>query len=390
MRLRPGIFTRIKANNEVEAHANVMPGKGVSHRYFFEPETSVFRINVGQSKVPLLPILKAMGTPDNKIREAWGNDIFAINQKHDSPHVVDKLYRKLVRKADPDLPIESKAQALTAEMLKMEMDPEVTKRTLGKPYASLTADAILDTTRKLLAVNKREADPDDRDHLAFQNLMGPEDLIAERIGKDRTTLMKLLWHSTNKGNLSNIQPGSFTNSIMATFRTSGLGQAAEEVNAAELVDHQGRITRLGEGGIGDAQRVPMESRSVHPSQMAFVDPIKTPESFKAGVDLRTAYGVQKGSDGRFYAPFNDPKVPGRKIYKSPQELADLTVAFPGELSSNKPYVQAMIKGKLGFVSRDKIDIELPSRENVVTGSPSTQRTSTACSVSSTKRVQSGN
>lgn len=705
MRLRPGIFVRIKANGEVEAHANFMPGKGVIHHYFFEPETSVFKINVGQSRVPLLPVLKAMGVPERQIRNAWGNEIYAINAQHDSPHVIDKLYERLVRRADPRAPHETKSQALAQELNRMELDPEVTKRTLGTPYKNLTADAILATTKKLLAVNKREADPDDRDHLAYQHLMGPEDLIAERIGKDKMTFHKLLWHASSRSNLEHIQPGSFTKAVMAAFLTSGLGQAAEEVNAAELLDHQGRITRLGEGGIKDAQSVPEEcydeetevftyngwkpwsevtsdtrlaclmngqlefhkpirlmkyghdgpmygaktrtinylvtpnhqmwcrsygtndgtwkkefaqdvhgkyrqfqiahspyvgnpfitsysppevdgarivyrnipigdwaelvgwiiaegnidkyalaeskkykfsisqcnlanpdkvqriagllakigipfsyrghnfsfvskqlgvyfsdlgvlahekhlphdfidwpvqarrrlfdslvagdgheksngvrtytssskklmeqvsmlatslgtavrecnsarkyensnhrdsyscrtllsqaegityrkglkayytthykgpvycaevpgglllvrrqkqvplwcgnSRNVHPSQMAFVDPVKTPESFKAGVDLRTAFGVQKGTDGRLYAPFHDPRR-GRTVYRSPQELSDLVVAFPGELETGRPMVAAMSRGKLRYVPRNQIDLVLPTMEN---------------------------
>ena len=53
LRLRPGVFTRVQANGELEAHVNVMPGKGVAHRIFMEPDTGVFRLKVGQSKMPL-------------------------------------------------------------------------------------------------------------------------------------------------------------------------------------------------------------------------------------------------------------------------------------------------------------------------------------------------
>ncbi len=290
MRLRPGIFTRIKSNGEAEAHVNVLPGKGASHRYFFEPESSLFKINVGQSNVPLLPILRTMGVTDDQLRKAWGNEIFALNKKHDSQHVIDKLYTRLVRRGDPSAPPETKAKALAAEFAKMEVDPEVIKRTLGKPHTNLTSEAILDTTKKLLAINRREAEPDDRDHLAYQTLLGPEDLIAERVAKDRNTLNNLLWHASAKGNLSNIQPGVFNKSIQAAFLSSGLGQAAEEVNAAELLDHQGRITRLGEGGIASAQAVPAESRTVHPSQLAFVDPVKTPECVPSYCEVMTSNG----------------------------------------------------------------------------------------------------
>jgi DNA-directed RNA polymerase subunit beta len=242
----------------------------------------------------------------------------------------------------------------------MEMDPEVTKRTLGTAYKNLTADAILATTKKLLAVNKLETEPDDRDHLAFQTIHGPEDLISERIGKDRQTMNKMHWFATNKGNLGHLQPGMFSRAIRAAFTQSGLGQAAEEVNAAELVDHQGRISRLGEGGIGgNVQAIPLESRSVHPSQLAFIDNLKTPESFKAGVDLRTAYGVKKSNDGRLLAPFRDVKT-GKITYKTPQQLTDMVVAFPNELNSRNPMIAAMNKGKMGYVPRDQVDVELTS------------------------------
>lgn len=294
LRLRPGVFTRIKSNDEIEAHVNTIPGKGVSHRYFFEPENSTFKINIGQSKVPLYPLLSAMGVTDQQVKDAWGSEIAAVNKQLDSPHVVNKLYDRIVRKPDNSLSLEDKKKALVHEFTKMEMDPEVTTRTLGKPYSRLTPEVILATTKKLLAVNRREQEPDDRDHLAYQILMGPEDLLAERIGKDRKSLNRLLWDATNKGNLDKVQPGIFTKALMASFISSGLGQAAEEVNAAELVDHQGRVTRLGEGGIPSVQAIPEESRSVHPSQLGFMDSVKTPETFKIDPNFPQYFMTKKG------------------------------------------------------------------------------------------------
>ena len=61
MRLLPGVFTRIRGNGEIEAHTNVMPGKGLSHRYFFDPDKGIFYIRVAQSKTPLVSLLSAMG-----------------------------------------------------------------------------------------------------------------------------------------------------------------------------------------------------------------------------------------------------------------------------------------------------------------------------------------
>src|SRR5262245_1490981 len=41
-RLRPATFVRQKENGELEAHANITPGKGPSHRYFLDPVKGVF------------------------------------------------------------------------------------------------------------------------------------------------------------------------------------------------------------------------------------------------------------------------------------------------------------------------------------------------------------
>jgi len=42
----------------------------------------------------------------------------------------------------------------------MHLDDVVTSRTLGKPYKNLSVDAIIDATKKIVAINKREAEPD--------------------------------------------------------------------------------------------------------------------------------------------------------------------------------------------------------------------------------------
>jgi hypothetical protein len=50
MRLKPGVFTRRKQNGELESHVNV--SRGFSHRIFMDPATGVFRVAIGQAKMP--------------------------------------------------------------------------------------------------------------------------------------------------------------------------------------------------------------------------------------------------------------------------------------------------------------------------------------------------
>jgi DNA-directed RNA polymerase subunit beta len=363
MRLRSGIFTRIKDNGEIEAHANILPGKGVSHRYFLEPEKGIFYIRIGQAKIPLMPLVKALGAKDSQLQEAWGNELWQTNAQKDDPSNLNKLYQRLVRKADPEAEHTDKITAIKEVIEKMELDEEVTQRTLGAPYKNLGLDSILATTRKLLAVSRGEEDVDDRDHLAFQTIMGPEDLFSERIAKDYGGIRRnTLFRSSFRGNLDVVQPGMLTRQLEAALLSSGLGQSLEEINPADIFDKQNRISRLGEGGIPSIDAVPDEARAVQPSHMGFVDPVRTPESFKVGVDVHIANKVRKGRDGRFYAPFTDRRT-GKTVWKSPQDLADLTVAFPREMEKTTKRVAAMRGGKLKFVNKKDVDLVLPNFEN---------------------------
>ena len=364
LRLRPGVFTREKENGELESHVNTLPGKGRSHRYYMDPKTGEFQIQIGQAKIPLMPLLKTLGVQDKQIREAWGNDITAVNMQKGDAGTLDKLYNRLVFKPDPGADQIAKIKAIAGEFSKTELDEEVTKRTLGKPYKNLTPDAILDITKKLIAVNRKEADSDDRDSMTYQQVFGPEDLISERFVKDKTALRQLLWKATAKKSLDHIPSGVFNKSIAAALIGSGLGSSLEEINPAEIFDHQTRVTRLGEGGIGSLDAVPAESRSVQPSHFGFIDYLRTPESGKVGVDMRFAAGARKSAQNlhTFVVPVKNAQT-GETEYKTPQELADMPLMFPGEEKSDLPMVAALVNGKIKYVPKKDVNYTVPNMDN---------------------------
>ena len=364
LRLRPGVFTREKENGELESHVNTLPGKGRSHRYYMDPKTGEFQIQIGQAKIPLMPLLKTLGVQDKQIREAWGNEITAVNMQKGDAGTLDKLYNRLVFKPDPKADQIAKIKAIAAEFSKTELDEEVTKRTLGKPYKNLTPDAILDITKKLIAVNRKEADSDDRDSMTYQQVFGPEDLISERFVKDKTALRQLLWKATAKKSLDHIPSGVFNKSISAALIGSGLGSSLEEINPAEIFDHQTRVTRLGEGGIGSLDAVPAESRSVQPSHFGFIDYLRTPESGKVGVDMRFAAGARKSAQNlhTFVVPVKNSQT-GETEYKTPQELADMPLMFPGEEKSDLPMVAALVNGKIKYVPKKDVNYTVPNMDS---------------------------
>lgn len=364
MRLRPGVFTREKDNGELEAHVNTLPGKGRSHRYYMDPKTGVFKMQIGQAQIPLMPLLKTLGVSEQDIRKAWGNEITAANMEQGDAGTIDKIYQRLAYKADSNLDQLGKIKAIAAEFAKTEFDEDVTKRTLGTAYKTLTPEAVLDITKKLIAVNRKEADSDDRDSMAYQQVFGPEDLIAERFVKDKANLRQLLWKATAKKNLDHVPTGVFNKAITAALIGSGLGSSLEEINPAEIFDHQTRVTRLGEGGIGSLDAVPAESRSVQPSHFGFIDYLRTPESGKVGVDMRFARGARKGNDGKIYMPVKNIQT-GAIEYKTPQEIADTPLAFPGEERSDLPMVAALVGGKLKYVPKDQAQYTAPDMDSTL-------------------------
>lgn len=290
-RLLPGVYTRIRDNGEVEAHANILPGKGQSHRYYLDPEKGTFRIRLGQGTVGLMPLLKAMGASKEQLMEAWGRDLYASNFTADDPQEYRKLKEKFLTPKELQGDENQQREALVKKFQTMELSPEVTKRTLGREHANITLDTILDLTKRLIRVSKKEEDPDDRDSLPFQQFFGPEDLFAERISRDKDNVRRtLLWKMSQKGNLRNMPSSALSKQLYAALLTSGLGIAAEEINTAELLDKTTSVTRLGEGGIPSIDSIPDEARSVQPSMFGFIDPLRTPECYDEKTEVMTKSG----------------------------------------------------------------------------------------------------
>lgn len=363
-RMLPGSFTRRRKNEELEAHINVLPGKGLSHHYGLDPDRGVFQLRALQAKIPLMPVLRAMGATDHQLREAWGDEILQRNLSvGEDGYAMKRVADRFLKAQEREGPEHEQRAKIRAAFERMELDPEVTRRTLGTPHKNVNLQMMIDTTSKMLRVARGEQDPDDRDHLAYQRVMGPEDLMAERAGRDLGGVRrKLLWKFAKEGNLSKMPSGVLTPQLEASLLHSGLGQALEEVNAGEILDKNTRISRMGEGGIGSLDAVPDEARALHSSHLGFLDPVKVPESSRIGVDTYLARGARKGADGKLYAQFRNVRT-GQLEWKTPQELADVPVAQPGALNSKTRRVQAISGGRERYVPRNQVAYELPSFED---------------------------
>lgn len=359
-RLLPGVYARQKDSGEFESHVNVVKG-GPSFRIFMEPKTGEFRMSLGQSSLRLYPILRAMGVPDKDMQAAWGGDILAANStKTEDPRALHTLYAKLTRKrAAADIGSDQLNETIKSALEKMELNPDVTQRTLGKPYKNVTPAVILRASQKLLNISKGLEETDDRDSLANQHLMSVEQLLAERFLRDSGRVgAQLLWKATLRGDLSGIPHGALNPHINSVFYGSGLSSALEEINPMDAMDQNMRVTRMGEGGIPSYDAIPINARGVQPSYLGYVDPVKTPESLSAGVDNRLAYGIRRDKDGAIYSRMINVKT-GKQEWVPAAKAANSVLAFPGELDIAKKEgsktVRALINGRFRNVPIDKVD-----------------------------------
>jgi DNA-directed RNA polymerase subunit beta len=377
LRMKPGVFHRQKDSGDLEAHVSTLPGKGVPHRLFLDPKTGVFRIRVEQANLPLVPLLQAMGMKDADFREMWGSDLAAVNLQKSTGADVSKLYRKIVRNGKSDDP-NTQRQELAAAMQNTLLDPDVSRQTLGQPFDRVSTDSIRASTRKLLAIQNRDnpdylskhgleaASQDDRDHLAYMMLHGPEDMIAERLGRGSRMLKQVLWKSGRRNNLDHVTAGMFDRDVRSAYLGSGLGQTSESINPLQVFEQQMRVSRLGQGAIANKSAVPSSSRAVQPSYLGAIDLITTPESESAGVDIRMVRNLRKGRDGEMYQRVRDVRT-GELVWKQPKELQDAVVAFPraekNAFETNAGMrVPAMRGGKASYVPADSVQYQLPHME----------------------------
>jgi len=127
LRLRSGPYSRRKDNGGLETHFNVLPGSGRAFRVHLEPETGVFKMQVGQSHLPMYPILRAIGMNDEKLEKVWGRDLLNAN-KIDDPRAITKAYERFVRDKEPD---ETPEVGLKRAFNGFQLDDEIVESNLG-------------------------------------------------------------------------------------------------------------------------------------------------------------------------------------------------------------------------------------------------------------------
>ena len=369
LRLQPGVYTRQKANGKYEAHVNVQQGTGDIFKVFMDPATGVFNVHRRGRGMRLYPLLRAYGITDEELNDTWGKELVTRNRAASSGSLVARshttTFGKQAQEKDQDDVVEyvslspEQAEVMKADFGKMQLDPEATSLTLGKPYAAVDGQMLKDTATKLLRLSQGKVQPDNRDSLEFQRVYSSPELFADRVIRDGGRIARnLLWKATNKGNLDFLPAGALDPHIDGVFRESRLAQYVEGSSPMDLADTVSRITRIGEGGIASLDATPLESRLVQHSYHGFIDPVRSPESSRVGVDTYLAQGVRKGSDGQLYNKFVNPRT-GKMEWVSAKQASVLNITTPDQLVSGNKYVAALDPEGVRFVKREDIDLVVP-------------------------------
>lgn len=364
LRMKPGVYTRRRRDEGIEAMFNLEHGS--NFRMSMDPEKGTFNLDFGTTSVPLYPVLNKLGVSSKDLAKYWNKGLIEANQatagKNPEKHL-DKLFKHVVSPYKQE-GVEDKAAAVREAFERATMNPEVNKRTLGESFSNITPTALLATSKKLLQAHQQNLDYDERDSLAYKRIYSIDDFVAERIKLDARNLKGKVTYKLNRtiGDKPEIKrvlpPGVFTKGITSFLSTSSLAQNPDQINPLEMLDSSTKVTSLGEGGIETDRAIPLESRRLHTTQAGFLDPVRTPESSHAGVDLRATMFSSRDKEGNLYVTLRNKK--GKIEHVPITQVVDKAVAFPDMNLGKEKTVDSIRDGRLAHTRAKDIDYQIPN------------------------------
>jgi DNA-directed RNA polymerase beta subunit len=264
----------------------------------FDTTTNKYKAKLGQSFIPLYPLLKSLGASDKEMVSAWGEKIFTAN-KSERPTDYFKLSEKLARAPRTDNQ-QTAIEAIQAYAKTAKVDPNITKLTMGHAYENLSHGLLLDTSKKILSSYQGKTEPDDLENLLFKEIRSVEDMLQDRLGskKEQDGLKRMLTrHLGRKTSIrSLIDFKKLTSPVESFFTSDNRTATSEQYNPIHMIAEQNKLTIHGTGGITSSHAVSQSLREVHPSHIGFIDPVHTPECYDGMTEVFTKSGWKKWTD----------------------------------------------------------------------------------------------
>jgi DNA-directed RNA polymerase beta subunit len=280
LRLKPGVYTRIQENGELESQVNLARGK--NFKIFLDPKTGLFTMRVGTANMKLYPILSGLGVDHSKLTSIWGKELADKNSKGRYDEEIQKAHAAFFKEKAPST-AEAVANLTNYFQNNTEIWPDTTHRTLGQSFKAVSGDLLLATSKKILSVTRGEEKPDERDSLEFKTIHDIEDMLSERIDKQAVRLTNNIKRNLDRRDeIKHIISANTFGSHMDTFFTgsdeySSITSVTPQTNPVSMIGEVNKLTIMGPGGIGTTQAVTMDARNIHPTSYGFIDPVHTPE-----------------------------------------------------------------------------------------------------------------
>jgi len=356
-RLRSGVYTKLNRLGEPVADFNLAKGRNFS--VVLDPASSRFDLKYANTHVPLYPVVKhVFGYPSL----GMGDESFNTPMSEEQEFTALRTLHAEVLAGKP-VPEENGAlvSSLKEAFGKTMLDSAITEKTLGTGHTIVNGDALIDAAHQVLRIHRGEVAPTTKEQMAYAEIHGVEDLLRERLEKNRFAIAGKVRRTLDRAQkVGEVNLQSAVQPLLTGFFTqSALSSNPVQVNPLEMRENAYKITRLGEGGISDTNAIPTEVRNVHPSQAGFIDPVRTPDNARAGIDVRAGLGVTKRGK-QLVATVVDART-GDKVQHTPVELFDKVVAHDAE-SAEDGRIRAIHRGKLVSVRPDQVDFHIPTEQ----------------------------
>ena len=354
--LKPGVYSRRKANGELEAQFNVT-GRA-AFRMTFDPEKKTFELEYKKAHLPAYPILKAMGVTDQELESTWGKEILKANQEvKRNASALAQFHRTSTNSDSPSSEKEA-LDNLHKVMEASKLRPEVTEQTLGKKFEHVTGDALRLASGRILAVHNG-APEDDRDAIIFKSLRSTGELLHDQIKNHAMSVATKVQRQLNKGEVDKAQkafvPGMFNVAVRKLFESS-IANPAKQINPLDMFSSAQSTTIMGPGGIQSDNQITDEAKMIHPSQFGFVDALATPEGSSTGVVLRLPLGVRKIGD--------QPHIPLINTKTGKKEWVDPLTAY-----RSKVVLADQVRFKDGKVVPLSSEVKMMGKDNRLITAP---------------------
>lgn len=330
--LKPGVYVSRGTDGVLRAKFN--PQNKVPFDIRLDPKNKQFFLRrKGSEKIPVYPVLKALGVDDDSLERSWGRELLESNKKLNIVDGLNKFY-KADKKKQPKTPEEA-ANYVRTVMGEAKLRSDSTKITLGKGYDVVDGNAVKAATEKILKVYEGMPE-DDRDSLVFKNLR-----TAGDFAKDKLTHWKFAKSIRGKVNRKVnfaddvsqvIKFDMFDEPVRQSFHKNEAAGVPKQLNPVEMLASSQETTIMGPGGV-QSQNVldsMVDTKFINPSHFGFLDPVRTPEGGKSGAILRLPMGLEKQNQEPVIPLYNTRTGKVDKI--GPAEFEKSTVVLPDQVT----------------------------------------------------------